>query len=65
MNQLPLDMDLNLPDAPDFMSEPPHYSLAEMIRLSEPLLPFWNSQKAAKLLCTSTHHVCEPFRLIE
>jgi len=65
MNKLPLDMDLKLPDAPDFISKPPQYSLAEIIRLSEPLLPFWNSQRAAQILQISTRVVCEPFRLIE
>jgi len=46
MTKKPLDLDLNLPDAPDFISTPPRYSLAEMIKLSEPFLPFWNRQRA-------------------
>jgi hypothetical protein len=46
MTKKPLDLDLNLPDAPDFISTPPRYSVAEMIKLSEPFLPFWNRQRA-------------------
>ena len=43
--RLPESMDLNLPDAPDFISEPPKYTLNEMIILCEALLPYWNRQR--------------------
>ena len=33
---------LDLPDAPDFISKPPKYPLAEMIKLCEAMLPHWN-----------------------
>jgi hypothetical protein len=39
---------LNLPDAPDFISEPPAYSLAEMIQLCEKMLPYWNALRYSK-----------------
>ncbi len=43
----PNDLDLNLPDAPDFMSEPPRYTVAEMIVLCEKMLPYWNVRRYA------------------
>ena len=43
--QLPDWIDLDLPDAPDFISEPPRYTLNEMIVLCEALLPYWNTQR--------------------
>ncbi len=36
---------LNLPDAPDFISHPPEYSLVEMIELCEKMLPEWNIRR--------------------
>lgn len=35
--------DLILPDAPDFISESPHYTASEMAALCEKMLPYWNS----------------------
>lgn len=57
-----LDLDLNLPDAPEFISTPPRYTLAEMIKLSEPLLPFWNRQRPQKL---AQSEIPEPFRFVD
>jgi len=57
-----LDLDLNLPDAPEFISTPPRYTLAEMIKLSEPLLPFWNRQRPHRL---SQEEIPEPFRFVD
>ena len=39
---------LNLPHDPDFKSPPPVYTLAEMIKICEAMLPFWNKQKLEK-----------------
>lgn len=39
---------LNLPKAPDFISRPPVYSLAEMIELCEKMLPYWNEIRYSK-----------------
>ncbi len=39
---------LDLPDAPDFESRPPHYSVSEMIALCEPMLPHWNALRYSK-----------------
>ena len=36
---------LDLPEAHDFISMPPVYSLEEMILLCEKLLPYWNSRR--------------------
>lgn len=36
---------LDLPDAPDFVSEPPFIPLAEMIKLCEEMLPVWNKRR--------------------
>lgn len=36
---------LSLPDAPDFISTPPKYTLDEMIAICEKMLPFWNAQR--------------------
>lgn len=35
----------DFPDAPDFISEPPKYTLAEMIKLSEKMLLYWNKKR--------------------
>lgn len=39
---------LELPEAPEFISKPPTYSFDEIIRLSIPLLPYWNEQRYSK-----------------
>ncbi len=39
---LPDKLILNLEDAPDFVSEPPQYTAAEMIKICEAMLPYWN-----------------------
>ncbi len=39
---------LSLPDAPDFISKPPQYTLEEMIRICEKMLPYWNAERASK-----------------
>lgn len=39
---------LDLPDAPDFESYPPQYSVSEMIALCEQMLPHWNALRYAK-----------------
>ncbi|MBX3179041.1 MAG: hypothetical protein KF886_16925 [Candidatus Hydrogenedentes bacterium] len=39
--------ELNLPDAPDFISRPPVYTAGEMARLCEPMLPHWNRARIA------------------
>ena len=39
---------LDLPEAPDFISRPPQYSIAEMIALCEKMLPHWNAQRYSK-----------------
>ncbi len=38
---------LNLPEASDFLSEPPRYSVSEMIQICEKMLPYWNKIRAA------------------
>ena len=38
---------LDLPDAPDFISEPPAISLADNIRLCEEMLETWNRRRFA------------------
>lgn len=37
--------DLNLPFDPDFHSQPPQYSVAEMIKICEVMLPYWNRMR--------------------
>ena len=51
---------LNLPDAPDFISEPPKYTASEMVRLCEPMLPYWNKIRNSQ---PPPPFVGEPFRL--
>ncbi|OVE73428.1 hypothetical protein BVX93_01595 [bacterium B13(2017)] len=34
--------DLNLPDAPDFISKPPKITQEELIKQCEQMLPHWN-----------------------
>lgn len=42
---LPDSLNLSLPDAPDFISEPPKFTLLEMIEMCEKMLPYWNEQR--------------------
>ena len=51
---------LNLPEAPDFISEPPAYTLEEMIALCEKMLPYWNEIRYSK---PEPEFVGEPFVL--
>jgi hypothetical protein len=53
---------LNLPDAPEFISRPPTYSIAEFISLCEKMLPIWNQQRYASPMPPRKG---EPFRLLE
>jgi hypothetical protein len=53
---------LNLPDAPDFVSEPPVYTMIEMIQLCEKMLPYWNEKRYSK---PEPEFVGKAFRLIE
>ena len=39
---------LNLPDAPDFISEAHYYTASEIIQMCEPFLPYWNSIRYSK-----------------
>lgn len=43
---------LNLPEAPDFISKPPVYTAAEMIKICEPMLPYWNRQRNSSAVLT-------------
>jgi len=52
---------LNLPDAPDFISEPPKYTVSEMARMCEAMLPHWNKIRYSK---PEPPFVGEPFRLM-
>lgn len=49
---------LNLSDAPDFVSDVICYSLAEMIVDCKKMLPYWNSIRYAN---PQQEIVCEPF----
>lgn len=51
---------LNLPDAPDFISEPPSYTASEMIEICEKMLPYWNSLRYSK---PESEVVMEEFKL--
>ena len=53
---------LNLPDAPDFFSEPPKYTASEMVQMCEPMLPYWNRIRYSK---PEPPFVGEAFRLHE
>lgn len=59
---LPDALILNLPDAPDFISHPPRYTVSEMAALCEKMLPLWNAQRLAS---PPPPFVGEAFRLIE
>ncbi len=39
---------LNLDDAPDFISEPPPISAAELIEHCQKMLPYWNRIRYSK-----------------
>ena len=39
---------LDLPEAPNFISEPPCFSAAEMAALCEKMLPYWNTIRYSK-----------------
>lgn len=39
---------LNLPEAPDFVSEQPEISLSDMIAMCEKMLPHWNAIRYSK-----------------
>ena len=41
-------LSLELPEAPDFISRPPVYTLEEMIKICEKLLPHWNKQRYSR-----------------
>ena len=51
---------LDLPKAPEFISKPPVYTLAEMIELCEKMLPYWNEIRYSK---PEPPFVGEPFKL--
>lgn len=53
---------LNLPDAPDFISKPPEYTLQEMIELCEKMLPYWNTERYSK---PEPGFIGEAFKLID
>ncbi|MCB0339839.1 MAG: hypothetical protein KDD53_09555 [Bdellovibrionales bacterium] len=51
---------LDLPEAPDFISKPPEYTVSEMIEICEKMLPFWNSVRYSK---PDPESIGEPFSL--
>ena len=53
---------LELPDAPDFFSQPPRCTLAEQIALCEKMLPYWNKLRYSR---PEPPFVGEAFRLWE
>ncbi len=53
---------LVLPDAPDFISNPPKYSMNEMIQICEKMLPYWNTVRYSK---PDPKWIGEAFRLVE
>jgi hypothetical protein len=59
MELRPTDI-LNLPAAPDFISEPPKFTASEMARMCESMLPHWNKTRYSK---PAPRFVGEPFRL--
>lgn len=40
--------DLDLPEAPEFISRAPRYTAAEMAELCEKMLPVWNKERESK-----------------
>lgn len=53
---------LNLPDAPDFISKEPDISYDELILQCEKMLPHWNK---IRLKNPPPKFIGEPFRLID
>ncbi len=53
---------LDLPEAPDFISHPPAFSAGEMIELCEKMLPYWNKQRYAQ---EEPAFAGDAFRLLE
>ncbi len=53
---------LDLPDAPDFISEPPVYTVEEMIALCEKMLPYWNAKRYCE---PEPEFLGEAFSLVE
>lgn len=51
---------LNLPEAPEFISHPPVYTMEEMAALCEKMLPYWNRER---LLHPPPEYVGEAFSL--
>ncbi len=39
---------LDLPEAPDFISQKPEFTLEEMIAICEEMLPYWNKIRYSK-----------------
>ena len=52
---------LDLPDAPQFKSEPPKLTMNEMIAIGEALLPYWSKQRFAE---PPKEFVGEAFKLL-
>ncbi len=52
--------DLNLPEAPDFISKEPVRDISEMIRSCEAMLPYWNKLRITRPLPVRK---MEPFKL--
>lgn len=59
-NNKSINDDLILPDAPDFISEPPAYSADEINKLNEKMLRFWNEIRYSK---PEEEIISEPFVL--
>lgn len=57
---LPDNLILNLPELPDFASEPPTYTPEELIALCEKMLPIWNLEREKNPPPVGIH---EPFVL--
>ena len=53
---------LNLPDAPDFISESPSYTASEMIEICEKMLPYWNAQRYS---LPEAEFLFEEFKLLD
>ena len=53
---------LNLPEAKDFISEPPEIGQEQLIHLCEKMLPVWNELRFSKLIPPFQG---EAFRLLE
>jgi hypothetical protein len=53
---------LNLPDAPDFISEPPRYTATEMAEMCEKMLEQWNNIRYSK---PEPEFIGEAFKLLD